>query len=130
MDEIDKRYAATPLELYKRVIEGLPPHPRDNRWLVETLAKYRGGDEQALRDISGCLLRIPLRIAEAKWRADSGVHILDLVQEGNRAIVASIRSFKGSRWSELEHLVEDSVNHAINLILEHPGLCNEQEDSQ
>ena len=129
MDEIDERYAATPLEMYKHVIEGLPSHLRDDRWLVATLARHQAGDEQALRDICGCLLQIPLRIAEDRWQADCGVGMLDLVQEGNRAIIAAIRCFRGSRWSELESLVEESVNHAITLIFEHPGLCNEQEDS-
>src|SRR5579862_9284924 len=56
----------TPLDIYRRVVGEQPAC--DAPFFSEALSRYRAGDEQAAREISGRCLRFALAIAEEHAR--------------------------------------------------------------
>src|SRR5207253_2786132 len=89
----------SPLEIYETALAEITDDCTDP-WFTERLAEYRTGDEAAWRRISASCLRRVLTIAKRHWRSDSPVTLLEAVQEGNAALVKSIKRFSGSTADE------------------------------
>ncbi len=93
-------------------------------WFSRQLAAHRGGDEFAWRLISGSCLHQVLNIAKQKWRRESSLGLLELVQEGNVVLVRTIRIFKGNTAAEFLGELTKQVESRLTLLLEHPDLLN------
>jgi hypothetical protein len=91
-------------------------------WFAEQFAAMRAGDEAAWRRISGsCLYRV-LAIAKRTWRPGCPVRLLDLVQEGNRVLVRTIKRFAGSTADEFLCELTKQVEGRLRIVVEHPDL--------
>jgi len=110
-------------ELYKHAVPWADLPALDETWFPEALAKSRAGDQDSTRDICGRCLHIPL--AEEKYPQHVDFDPLELVQEGNDALVQALREFTGSSADEFSRFTESCVRHRIELILDHPAWYRE-----
>jgi DNA-directed RNA polymerase sigma subunit (sigma70/sigma32) len=86
-------------------------------WFHEQLSRYRSGDETALRCISErCLGRVFV-IAKEHWRPGYRMTLLDLVQEGNAALVQAIDHFRGATAVDFLREMTALVEHEILRLL-------------
>ncbi|MGH7140121.1 MAG: hypothetical protein ACREHD_30650, partial [Pirellulales bacterium] len=88
------------IEMYAAAI-GRVDADYDDDWFVERLARCRAGDEMGEREISERHLRIVLEIAREECnRRHAEGRLLDAVQEGNAALIETIRVFRGNSGAE------------------------------
>ena len=106
----------TALNLYESQLSTIADRCVDP-WFAEELAKYRAGDEQAGRRISGSCLRAVLEIAKRRWHPNCALDILDLVQEGNVAIIDTLNDFPGGTANEFMAELARRVDHRLTLAL-------------
>src|SRR5438067_3295642 len=83
----------TPLEIYRRVVGEQPAC--DAPFFSEALFRYRAGNEQAAREISGRCLRFALAIAEEHAKGEPALPLLDVVQEANVGLMEAITAYSG-----------------------------------
>lgn len=86
-------------------------------WFVEELARARSGDESAYLKIYGSCLKIPLRIARAKWTADCKLSLEDLVRAGNLELMRTLKHFSGCYAPEFIRQVEQNVDLQLTFLL-------------
>jgi hypothetical protein len=91
-------------------------------WFAEQLAAFRGGDEQAWRRISGSCLGRVLEMAKRMWQPEGPLGLLDLVQEGNRVLVSTIKRFQGRTAPEFLDELTKLVEARLRIVVEHPDL--------
>jgi hypothetical protein len=109
----------SPLEIYESRLAEIADVCTDP-WFTERLAEYRTGDEKAWRRISGSCLGRVLAIAKSHWRPDSPVTLLEAVQQGNRALVKTIKGFSGGTADEFLRQMISAVERRVMLFLQHP----------
>jgi hypothetical protein len=109
----------SPLEVYEAALAEITDVCSDP-WFAEQLAQYREGDEAAWRRISGSCLGRVLEIAKKHWRPDSPVTLLDTVQEGNAALVETIKRCSGATADAFLEEMTAVVDRRIVLFLQHP----------
>jgi hypothetical protein len=97
-------------------------------WFTEQLALSRAGDQDAGRRISGSCLRLVVEIAKRWWRPDSGLSLLEFVEEGNVALMKRVKRFGGSTASEFLGELTQNVESWYRTLLEHPGWARERRD--
>jgi DNA-directed RNA polymerase specialized sigma subunit len=83
----------TPLEIYRRVVAEQPAC--DAPFFSAALSRYRAGDEQAAREISGRCLRFALAVAEEHAKGALSLPLLDMVQEANVGLMEAITAYSG-----------------------------------
>jgi DNA-directed RNA polymerase sigma subunit (sigma70/sigma32) len=118
----------TPLECYEsqlRLINEVCADP----WFAEQLALSQAGDQDAGRRISGSCLRLVFDIAKRRWRPDSQLSLLEFVEEGNVALMKTVKRFAGSRASEFLRELTQNVESWYRTLPEHPGWARERRDS-
>jgi DNA-directed RNA polymerase sigma subunit (sigma70/sigma32) len=93
-------------------------------WFGEQMNRVRAGDEAALRRISESCLAHILAIAKRQWHPESPCALLDLIQEGNAALVQTIERFEGGTAGQFLSAVTTNVTLRIALIIEHPQLLD------
>jgi hypothetical protein len=97
----------TALELYESGLDSITDACADP-WFGEQLALSRAGDEQAWRRISGSCLRLVLDTARTRWSPGGSLDLLDVVQDGNRMLVRTVKRFRGSTATEfLQELAQN-----------------------
>jgi hypothetical protein len=97
----------TALELYESGLEPITDVCADP-WFGAQLALSRAGDETAWRRISGSCLRLVLDTARARWSPGSSLDLLEVIQDGNRVLVRTLKRFRGSTAAEfLEELAQN-----------------------
>jgi hypothetical protein len=66
-----------------------------------------------------------MSIAKRKWKRDGGIHILNLIENGNQTLDIALSTFVGSSAKEftlhVERLVEKRMDRMIVLVTQHPG---------
>jgi hypothetical protein len=97
----------TPLASYKRIVTEQAPLPDVD--FLNLLHKGQAGDEAALRQLSAGCLKSCLEVVEREYPHVDDELRLDLLQEANAAMVATIQSFHGSQASELAQQIERAV---------------------
>ena len=105
----------TLIKTYLEQLASVPPLA--DSWFPQALAAARSGDADACRRICGGCLRLVYRLAEDKWtRWDRhlGADLLDLVQEGNAALIKAVRTFSGSTADEFLRHVEFDVRRRLH----------------
>jgi hypothetical protein len=110
----------TPIECYERELGQLSDICADP-WFGEQLALSRAGDENAGRSISGSCLQLVLSLAKKQWRPDSQLSLLEFIQEGNVALMKTVKQFRGSTADEFLHELTRNVESWFRMLLEHPG---------
>jgi hypothetical protein len=110
-----------PLALYEKQLRTIKEVCADP-WFAEQLAASRAGDKMAWRRISGSCLGRALKIAKRVWHPGSPVELLDLVQEGNRVLVRTIKKFAGSTADEFLSELTKQVEGRLRIVVEHPDL--------
>ena len=98
-------------------------------WFAEQLALSRAGDQDARRRISGSCLRMVLDMAKRRWRPDSQLSLLEFVEEGNAALIKTIKRFGGSTASEFLRELTQNVESWYRTLLEHPAWARARRDS-
>ena len=111
----------SPLTLYEMQLRTITAVCADP-WFAEQLAAIRTGDEAAWRRISGSCLGRVLEIAKRTWQPGCPVGLLDLVQEGNRVLVWTIKRFAGSTADEFLGQLTKLVESRLRIVVEHPDL--------
>src|SRR5947199_10842623 len=109
----------SPIEIYESRLGEITDVCADP-WFTRQLARYRAGDEAAWRRISGSCLGRVLAIAKKHWRPDSPATLLDVVQEGNVALVKTIKRFSGTTPDEFLQQMTAAVERRNVLFLQHP----------
>jgi hypothetical protein len=109
-------------EQYRPGVLGAPEC--EDSWFPEALSKFRAGDKVARQRILGSCLRIPLAIAMEKGKAHVNIHVLNLIEEGNKVLDKALLSFPGSQAEEfvshVKKLVEQRIDSVLSLINQHP----------
>ncbi|MEX2121149.1 MAG: hypothetical protein WD847_16270 [Pirellulales bacterium] len=111
----------SPIELYESRIAEITDVCADP-WFAEQLARYRAGDQAALRRICESCLASVLAIAKVRWRPDSPGALLDAVQEGNGALMRAAMRFSGNTADEFLRELTAAVERRIILFLQHPHI--------
>ena len=111
----------SPLTLYETQL-GTSTDVCADPWFAEQLVAIRTGDEAAWRRISGSCLGRVLEIAKRKWQPGCPIGLLDLVQEGNRVLVRTIKRFAGSTADEFLGELTTQVESRLQIVVEHPDL--------
>ena len=109
-------YEDDPVEVYLREISEVPLMTRDQE--LECIGRMRAGGDQAdlaMKDLVEVNLRLVVSIAQ-KYPGD-GLHILDLIQTGNQALMAAVRAFADSDADNFSAyavpFIENAIIHAI-----------------
>jgi DNA-directed RNA polymerase sigma subunit (sigma70/sigma32) len=112
----------TALEIYEAQLEGVADVCADP-WFAEQLRLSRAGDELAWRRINGSCLRLVLEIAKRQWQPGCPVRLLDLIEEGNRNLVRTIKQFEGSTAQDFLREVRQRAEQRLILLVQHPDLA-------
>jgi len=105
----------TPLETYESQIRSIHLACEDP-WFSQRLAESRAGDDLARRDICASCLNLVLDLAKLGWRPGSSVCLLDLIQDGNAALVETLANFTGDTAAEFKRVVVRDVRARFNWV--------------
>jgi hypothetical protein len=99
------------LDQYKAMLRALPP--RDDREFAGVLARYRAGNEQAGREITGSFLRHALDTAE-RIAEETGKPLPKAVLEhANAGLVDALESFTGASSEEFARHAEECIRRRL-----------------
>ena len=98
----------TPLEMYESQIRSIDLACEDP-WFTQRLADCRSGDDLARTEICSSCLNLVLDLAKRRWQTGSSVDLVDLIQQGNTALVEALAGFAGSSAQEFKQHVEREV---------------------
>jgi hypothetical protein len=101
----------TALEIYRQHLAGVPAC--DAEFFVQALARYRGGDDAAARDISGRCLSMALQLGEERARELGAVAILEVVQEANHGLWKAITTFSGKDFDEFQRYARECIEKRL-----------------
>jgi DNA-directed RNA polymerase sigma subunit (sigma70/sigma32) len=107
----------SPLRAYE-ILVGKVADDLADPWFGEQLARYRAGDKAAMRLISERCLRRVLEIAKKHWRPSHQMSVLDVVQEGNAALVQVIKEYRGTTADDFLRDMSSAVENHIQRLLE------------
>jgi len=105
-------YEDDPVRVYLNEVGKVPPMTREQE--RECVLHIRANDEQAdvaEKDLVEANLRLVVSIVQ-KLPSDR-VHILDLIEEGNRALMASVRAFVDSDAENFSAFAAPYIERAI-----------------
>ena len=94
---------------------GATPPVRDGEQAA-LLAKAADGDRTSQDRLVAANLAMVIRLAEA--RAERGLPVPDLVQEGSLGLVAAVRSFAGSGAPDFARFAEQKVGEQMDAAIE------------
>jgi len=104
----------TSIEMYESQLRAITEVCADP-WFAERLAECRAWNEHAAQLICGSCLRLVLDIAKKKLRPEHYPSLLDLVQEGNAALMETVQHFQGSTAQEFLSQVMSNVERRLDL---------------
>ncbi len=109
-------YGDDPVEVYLNEMCNVPPLTREQE--KECVHHIRAGDQQAddaMRDLVEAHLALVVSIAQ-KHPSDH-LHILDLIQLGNSALMVAVRAFPDSNSDNFSAFatlyIESAIDHAV-----------------
>lgn len=105
-------YGDDPVRVYLNEVGKVPPLTREQE--RDCVLHIRANDEQAdvaEKDLVESNLRLVVSIAE-KLPSDRD-HILDLIEEGNRALMAAVRAFADSDGDNFSAFAAPYIERAI-----------------
>lgn len=101
------------IEMYAAAI-GRIDADYDDDWFVDRLARCRAGDETGEREICERHLGIVLEIAQEECnRRHAEERLFDAVQEGNAALIETIRVFRGNMSTEFVAAIRAAVTAVV-----------------
>ncbi len=109
-------YEDDPVGVYLNLVRSVPPLTRGQE--MDCVRHIRAQDEQAddaMRDLVEANLALVVSIAQ-KHPSDH-VHILDLIQLGNSALIVAVRAFPDSSADDFAAFatpyIESAIDHAV-----------------
>jgi DNA-directed RNA polymerase sigma subunit (sigma70/sigma32) len=105
-----------PVRVYLNEMSKVPPLTQDQE--AECARHIRAGDDQAelsKKDLVEANLALVVQIAQQ--HPSEHVHILDLIQMGNQALLAAVQAFANSDAEDFSALaarfIERAIEHAV-----------------
>jgi DNA-directed RNA polymerase sigma subunit (sigma70/sigma32) len=101
-----------PVRVYLEEMSKVPPMTREEE--MECVRHIRARDEHAdlaMRDLVEQVL--PLVVSIAKRHPSDHIHILDLIQTGNEALLTAVRAFPDSNADDFSVYAEPFIENAI-----------------
>jgi DNA-directed RNA polymerase sigma subunit (sigma70/sigma32) len=105
-------YEDDPVRVYLEEMSKVPPLTREQE--MECVRHIRARDEQAdvaMKDLVEQVL--PLVVSIAQRHASEHIHILDLAQTGNQALLAAVRAFADSDADNFSVYAEAFIENAM-----------------
>lgn len=105
-------YEDDPVRVYLHEMGKVPPLTRDQE--MDCVRRMRAGGEQAeiaTKDLVEANLALVVSIAQ-KYPSDR-IHLLDLIQKGNDALLLSARAFASSNAQDFSAYAAPHIEHAI-----------------
>ena len=108
--------AHDPLSDYRSQIESLPVC--NDSWFSDAMRKCRAGGKESCRRICESFLWYTLELADIFAEAHSESNsVLDLVQEANAALLASITTFQGHTLEQFKAHAKDAIQDRLDNFL-------------
>ncbi len=105
-------YEDDPVRVYLNEMQKVPPLTREQE--TECVRHIRAQDEHAdlaMKDLVEQVL--PLVVTIAQRHSSDNVHILDLIQTGNQALLTAARAFPDSNADNFAGYAEPFIENAI-----------------
>jgi DNA-directed RNA polymerase sigma subunit (sigma70/sigma32) len=107
-----KRFEDDPVAIYLREVYAIPALTRDEE--IELYQHVLANDQQA--DFAAKRLidsNLAMVVAIAEGHRDAGMHVLDLIQEGNEGLKLALRTFRGDSGESFSDHAAACVKDAI-----------------
>lgn len=116
--DIDQKFVDDPVGVYLAEVDKIPPLSREDE--IRCIQHIRARDqhaESAGQRLVEANLHLVVSIAE-RYR-NNDVHILDLIQEGNDALMGALRTFSDSLGDSFSAYATPHIQRAIAKAIPH-----------